>query len=158
MNGGDVSKLDAPMCGLNFEETAPDIHFFYLKCTVQHRHRRVGRREAPGAGSPMSGCTSRRSPSSPPDRGADPGFHHLHQGPESAGVTRFHEGRCCMYGWSPLRRGGSAARCKPHIQREVSSAVDSRRLGVMTTCQGQSQPQQAEVHVAPGSAGRGAVF
>ena len=51
MNGGDVSKLDAPMCGLNFEETAPDFHFFYLKCTVQHRHRRVGRREAPGAGS-----------------------------------------------------------------------------------------------------------
>ena len=42
MNGGDVSKLDAPMCALNFEETAPDIHFFYLKCTVQHRHRRVG--------------------------------------------------------------------------------------------------------------------
>jgi len=31
-------------------------------------------------------------------------------------------------------------------------------LGVMTTCQGQSQPQQAEVHVLPGSAGRGAVF
>jgi hypothetical protein len=59
MNGGDVSKLDAPMCGLNFEETAPDIHFFYLKCTVQHRHRRVGRREAPGAGSPMSGCTEK---------------------------------------------------------------------------------------------------
>ena len=43
MNGGDVSKLDAPMCGLNFEETAPDIHFFYLKCTVQHRHRRAPR-------------------------------------------------------------------------------------------------------------------
>ena len=40
-----------------------------------------------------------------PDRGAAPGFHHIHQGPESAGVTRFHEGRCCMYGWSPLRRG-----------------------------------------------------
>jgi predicted secreted protein len=58
MNGGDVSKLDAPMCGLNFEETAPDIHFFYLRCTVRYSTgtdvsgaaRRLGRaRRCPAA-------------------------------------------------------------------------------------------------------------